>query len=89
MQPFNAGSHMFEYLHFPLFDGGDGNVRQFLELHMGQPYHEACSDFGLLTYLARKIDVDLVVELAKSVKNRTPLEANVMQRLDEALLKYG
>ena len=88
MSPHQPG-HYFKYLHFPIFNARREHLGQHLQLHKGEQLHEALSDFALLCYLPQLIDVELVCEVAKCVRTKSPLTEAKKRLVENALQSIG
>jgi len=54
--------HIFNYVHFPP-NGTESKLREHLMYHKDKEYHISLSDFNLLAFLCRLIDVGLVCDV--------------------------
>eukprot|EP00483_Globobulimina_turgida_P012100 UN12122 len=72
--------HIFSYVHFPSPQNATiDHIRKHLAHHKDKELHVALSDFNLLIYLTKIIDIGLVMKIAQHVVDK--------QRMDQDLLK--
>lgn len=83
MQPHRPRS-LFLYHQFPLTGGTTQTLRAHLEAHRGEPYHQSCSDFGLLAFLPTVIGIKLTEALCAAVEQQRSLDSATTSRLDAA-----
>jgi len=81
----NQSNRPFNFLKFPhpTREAKPAFLRAHLEQYKAQPYHSALSDFYLLLYLTRHMDLEIVTALAAYVAKRQRVSKDLQLTLDK------
>eukprot|EP01084_Bolivina_argentea_P063621 116121_1 len=74
--------HIFSYVHFPSPQNATiDHIRQHLLHHKDKELHIALSDFNLLLYLTKIIDVRLVMKIAQHVVSKKRMDKELLTKV--------
>ena len=74
--------HLFNYVHFPSPQNATiDHVRKHLLHHKDKELHVALSDFNLLVYLTKVIDIQLVIKVAKHVVKKERMNDDLVKKV--------
>ena len=78
--------HVFNFVHFPSPQNATiDHVRKHLIHHKNEELHVALSDFNLLLYLTKVIDVELVIKISNHVVKKERMPEDLVKKVKSKL----